>query len=85
MISEEELQRPSNQTNFKVEVMGRCRCRYLYICTAMHRIRLKPCSVKYILSVVYIRLHIFISSLALHKCPKKYRFYKSFLISKAIM
>ena len=64
---------------------GRCRCMYMYICTAMHSLRLKLCSIEYILVVVYVRLHIFISSLPLFKRPKKYRFYKSFLISKAII
>ena len=64
---------------------GRCRCRYWYICTEIHSLRLKLCSVKYIVAVVYVRLHKFISSLPLFKHPKKYRFYKSFLISKATL
>ena len=50
---------------------GRCRCRYLNLCTV-------HCSVKYIVAVVYVRLHILISSLPLFKSPKKYRFHKKF-------
>ena len=37
------------------------RFRYLYICTAIYRLSLKLCSVKYIVEVVYVKLHIFIS------------------------
>ena len=57
MVSEEELLRPSDQTNFKVDVKGQ-------------------------VPVVYVRMHILISSLPLFKRPKKYRFHKSYLISK---
>ena len=56
-MSEEELLRPSDQTNFKVEVEGQ-------------------------VPVVYVRLHILISSLPLFKRPKKYRFHKKFLYIK---
>ena len=40
--------------------------------------RIALCSVKYIVAVVYVRLHILISSLPLFKSPKKYRFHKKF-------
>ena len=83
MMSEEELRRPSDQTNFKMELNGQVQVQLL---VNLHCIaQLKLCSVKYIVTVVYVRLHIFISSLPLFKHPKKHRFYKSFLISRAII
>jgi hypothetical protein len=50
MMSEEELLRPSDQINFKVQVNGQVQV-----------LSLKLCSVKYIVEVVYVKLHIFIS------------------------
>ena len=65
MMSEEDLHRPSDQTNFKVEVNWQVQVQVLvqYICTAMHGLRLKLCGVKYIVAVVYVRLRIFIRSI----------------------
>ena len=67
MMSEEELHRPSDQINFKVQVNGQVQV------LAMYRLGLKLWSVKYIVEVVYVKLHIFNQSL--FKRPKKYSFF----------